>query len=107
MLSNWIPAQPEKINSGNGFGESSQTSVRIFKVIYILFSIEAGIFLLWLPWLSIWDTNYLTYIYPQILPIITNSYFKGAVLGLGIVNIMIGIHEIAHFKKFSKGIFYR
>lgn len=80
---------------------------RFLRVIYILFSIEVGIFFLWLPWLSFWDTNYLTYRYPQILPLVTNSYFKGAVLGLGIVNIMVGIHEIVHFRKHSRGIFYR
>jgi len=107
MLQTWIPTQPEKLNPGNSPGENSQITVRILKTIYILFSIEAGIFLLWLPWLSFWDTNFLTYLYPQIIPILTNSFFKGAVLGLGIVNIMIGIHEIARFKKYSKGIFYR
>lgn len=80
---------------------------RIFRIIYILFSIEVGIFFLWLPWLSFWDANFLTYQYPQILPLVSNPFFKGAVLGLGIVNIMIGIHEIVHFKKRSRGIFYR
>ena len=107
MRQTWIPAQPEKYPPENGLGNNPQFSIRIFKVLYIIFSIEAGIFLLWLPWLSFWETNYLTYMYPQILPIVTNSFFKGAVIGLGIVNILIGIHEIAHFKKFSKGVFYR
>ena len=92
---------------GNGFGGSSPIMARILRVIYILFSIEVGIFFLWLPWLSFWDANYLTYRYPQILPLVTNSYLKGAVLGLGIVNIMIGIHEIVHFKKHSRGFFSR
>jgi hypothetical protein len=107
MLQTWIPSQPEKISPGNRFGTGPQTAGRVFKIIYILFSIEAGIFLLWLPWLSFWETNYVTFLYPQILPVVTNSFFKGAVIGLGIVNIMIGIHEIAHFKKYSKGIFYK
>ncbi|MEJ2110201.1 MAG: hypothetical protein P8Z37_09875, partial [Acidobacteriota bacterium] len=95
MLQTWIPSQPEKFNQEKNLGDNSQITVRIFKIIYILFSIEAGIFLLWLPWLSFWDTNFLTYYYPQVLPVLTNSFFKGAVIGLGIVNIMIGIHEIA------------
>ncbi len=107
MPQTWISSPPGKWTPGNSFGGRSQIPVRIFKCIYILFSIEAGIFLLWTPWLSFWDTNYLTHLYPQLLPIVTNPFFKGAVIGLGIVNILIGIHEIAHFKKFSKGIFYR
>lgn len=106
MQQTWIPSQPGKINPGNGVVGSSQTIVRILKVIYILYSLEAGIFLVLLPWMAFWDTNYLTYSYPQISSIISNPFFKGAVFGLGIVNIAIGISEIARFKKFSKGVFY-
>lgn len=107
MHQTWIPSQPDKISPENSYGTGSQIIVRIFKVLYILFSIEAGIFLLSLPWMSFWDTNVLTYMYPQILVVVTNPYFKGAVTGLGIVNIIIGIHEIANFKKLSKSIFHR
>jgi len=106
MQQMWIPSQLGNLTPGNGVGGSSQSIVRILKIIYILYSIEAGIFLLWLPWISFWELNILTYLYPQILPLITNPFFKGAVLGLGIVNIMIGIHEVVHFKKYSKGVFY-
>jgi hypothetical protein len=100
-----IPAQPGKLTPESRVVKSSNRLGRILKVIYILYCIEAGIFLLWLPWLSIWDANFFTFIYPQILPVITNSFLKGAVLGLGIVNIMIGIHEVVHFKQVSKGAF--
>ncbi len=64
-----------------------------------------GIALLSFPWMGFWDDNTLLYLYPQIRPLVANSYFKGAVLGLGIANIIIGIHEIVHFKSFAKGFF--
>jgi len=76
-------------------------------IIYILYSLEVGIFLLFLPWQGIWENNYLLYLYPRIRPVVANSYFKGAVLGLGIVNIMIGIQEIANLRKDSGGFFPR
>ncbi len=107
MQQTWIPSQPEKLTPRHGTGGNSQTFTRLLKIVYILYSVEAGIFLLWLPWMSFWDTNYLTYAYPQILPVITNPFFKGGVLGLGIVNLMIGIHEVVHFKKLAKGFFQR
>lgn len=72
-----------------------------WQVLYILYCLEVGIFLLFLPWMSLWDTNYLTYLYPDLRPIVANPYLKGAVLGLGIVNVLIGIQEIAQFKKDS------
>ncbi len=70
--------------------------------LYIIFSLYFGIALLMLPWQSGWENNYFIYIYPQIRPIVANSFFKGAVLGLGIVNIIIGIQEIVRFRKASK-----
>jgi hypothetical protein len=73
----------------------------IIKTLYILFSLMGGVALLCLPWFSFWDNNNLLYIFPQIRPVIANSYFKGAVLGLGIVNILIGIREIVYIKEAS------
>jgi hypothetical protein len=79
----------------------------IWHILYILYSLEVGVFLLFLPWLRIWENNYLLYLYPKIRPVIANPYFKGAVLGLGIVNILIGLQEIASFRKTSRGSFSR
>jgi hypothetical protein len=75
----------------------------IFNAIYIIFSVYFGIALLALPWMNAWEDNYFLYIFPQIRPVVTNSFFKGAVLGLGFVNILIGIHEIVRIRKASKG----
>jgi len=51
--------------------------------------------------MGLWDTNYLVYLYPKLRPIVANPYLKGGVLGLGIINVLIGIQEIARFKKGS------
>jgi hypothetical protein len=77
----------------------------IFKAICILYSLPVGLFLLCLPWFYFWENNQLLYVYPQFRPLISNSYFKGAVLGLGIANILIAIHEIVHFRDASKSFF--
>ena len=107
MQQTWTTPQPGNLTPRYEAGGGNQTLARLLKIIYILYSIEAGVFLLWLPWMSFWDTNYLTYLYPQILPVITNPFFKGGILGLGIVNLMIGIYEVVHFKKTSKSPFQR
>ncbi len=77
----------------------------ISKILYILYSLQVGLFLLCLPWFHFWENNHLLYVYPQLRPLISNSYFKGAVLGLGIANILIAIHEIVHFRNASKSFF--
>jgi hypothetical protein len=66
---------------------------------YILVWLELGMFLLCLPWCQIWENNYLLYLYPQFRPLIANPFFKGFVLGLGIANILIGIHEIGQLRQ--------
>jgi hypothetical protein len=74
----------------------------VWRILYILYSLEVGSFLLVLPWLPIWDNNYLLYLYPHMRPVVANSFLKGAVLGLGILNILIGIQEIVEFRKMFK-----
>jgi hypothetical protein len=71
----------------------------VWHILYVLYSLEVGGFLLVLPWLTMWDNNYLIYRYPSIRPIVANSFLKGAVLGLGILNVLIGIREIVKFLK--------
>jgi hypothetical protein len=77
-------------------------------ILYILYSLEVGVALLILPWLSLWENNYLLYLYPRIRPLVANPFLKGAVLGLGIANILIGIHEVVHaIKGKPKDHFFR
>jgi len=67
--------------------------------LYLVYFFFVGLLLLCLPWFWIWENNYILYLYPQLRPLIANYFFKGGVLGLGIVNIMIGIQEIVHIRK--------
>ncbi len=90
--------QREKFYSWRGF-------TWIWHLLYIIYSFEVGGVLVFLPWLGIWENNYLLYRYPNFRPLLANSFLKGAVLGLGIVNILIGIQEIASFKKNSRNYF--
>ncbi len=66
--------------------------------IYILASFELGMLLLFMPWMRSWENNYLLYLYPQFRPLVSNAFFKGFVMGLGIANIAIGIHEVVQIK---------
>lgn len=71
-------------------------------VLFIAYWLEVGVLLLYLPWQSIWENNYFLFRVPELQPLIASPFLKGAVLGLGIVNIVIGIQEIAHFRKATR-----
>jgi hypothetical protein len=79
----------------------------LWRVLYILYCLEIGIFLIFLPWLNIWEQNYLLYQHPTLQGLAANPYLKGAVLGLGIVNLLIGIQEIAQLRKNTRRSFSR
>ena len=49
----------------------------IWHILYIIYSLEVGVFLLFLPWLGIWDNNYLIYKLPAIRPVVANPFLKG------------------------------
>ncbi len=75
----------------------------ILHILYILYSLEVGSFLIVFPWLKIWENNYILYRFPGFRPVVANSFMKGAILGLGLVNIFIGVQELVQIRKGPKG----
>jgi hypothetical protein len=47
------------------------------------------------PWSNFWDQNYFLDWAPSLATILTNNYVRGAVSGLGIVNLFAGFAELA------------
>ena len=57
--------------------------------------LEIGFVLLVVPWTRYWDRNYFVEILPLLQPIVSNPFVRGAVSGLGIVNLGAGFAELA------------
>ena len=55
---------------------------------------EIGLVLVVVPWLSFWDRNYFSESIPLLHAILTNNFARGAVSGLGVVNIIAGAAEL-------------
>ena len=72
---------------------------RILFVIYMLYCFEVGLFLLIFPWLNLWDQNSLLTHLPEIRPIVLSNYFRGAVSGLGIANLVLGVVEVTYSRR--------
>ena len=98
---------PDSRLDNGGNLRSHAKLAKIWSILYIAYSLEVGSFLVILPWLQIWEENYLLFLYPGLRPFVTSSFLKGAVLGLGIVNLLIGLHEIVHFRKDPGNYFSR
>lgn len=62
---------------------------------------ELGIFLSVYPWFDEWDRSFFSYLSPAWDRLWVNPYFKGAVSGLGVVNIFIAFGEVLRLRRFS------
>ena len=71
---------------------------RLGAVLYILLCVEIGTFLLVLPWSGIWERNLLLHYSPVLRPFYMSSYLRGAVSGLGLVNLWLGVTQAWSFR---------
>ena len=66
----------------------------MMRLILIVFYVEVGLVLAVVPWSAYWERNYFADSLPVLHAIITNSFFRGAVSGLGVVNLAAAIAEL-------------
>ncbi|MGB7070132.1 MAG: hypothetical protein WBD22_11620 [Pyrinomonadaceae bacterium] len=83
---------------------------RLTVVFFIILCLLLGLYLTLLPWISFgsigdWGENYLLAFISERagLPILReavgSTWFRGAVTGLGILNVIIAFWEAAHFNQ--------
>ena len=48
-----------------------------------------------LPWSGFWERNYFAVAWPPLQSLLTNNFVRGAVTGLGLVNLGAGFTELA------------
>jgi len=75
---------------------------KVLFFIYILYCLEVGVFLLVYPWMRLWDQNFLLQYSSYLRVVFMNDFFRGAVSGLGIANLILGAWELAHFQRYFK-----
>jgi hypothetical protein len=68
----------------------------IRRLVYVAFFLEVGLLLLVLPWSPFWDGNYFALMLPRIRPLFANNFLRGAVSGLGLVNLCAGVADLSH-----------
>jgi hypothetical protein len=59
------------------------------------FFLEIGFVLLVVPWSSYWDRNFFSQAWPPLHALLTSNYVRGAISGLGLVNVLAAVTQIA------------
>jgi len=69
---------------------------RLSFYLYVFYCFEVGIFLLVAPWWfpQMWEQNYFFFLAPALKNVFISGYFRGAISGLGLLNIAMGIAEV-------------
>lgn len=65
------------------------------RLIIIALFFEIGIVLLVVPWMPYWQQNFFIDARPYVEPWLTSPFVKGAISGLGLVNVIAGFAELA------------
>src|ERR1700742_4533855 len=85
-------------------------SAKLTIIFFILICFEIGALLIILPWVQhpSWTENYFLVFaadhlhWPAMATAMKNPYLRGGVTGLGVVNIVIGLWEAAHFTRTTR-----
>lgn len=68
-------------------------------LVFVLFCFEVGLFLLVFPWLQAWDLNWFAGMSPGMRDVWLSPFFRGALSGLGLLNIYISLGEIGRLRR--------
>jgi hypothetical protein len=91
-------------------------SARLTVIFYIILCLEVGLVLTFLPWIHVlpflpsfglgdWGDNFFLLYASQkmglqgLRPVVASGWVRGAVSGIGILNLFIAFWEISHFRQ--------
>ena len=65
------------------------------RLVLVVFFFEVGVVLIFIPWSAFWDRNYFAEAVPRLRDLLTNNFVRGAVSGLGAINLFAALSELA------------
>ena len=66
----------------------------VTRVIFVAYFLEVGVLLTLAPWSALWGRNYVIQAWPVIAVVAGNDYVRGAISGLGLINLAAGCAEM-------------
>jgi len=64
---------------------------RVARIFILIFWIEFGLLLALVPWSDVWEANYFLYKYPAWGFFLNNTFLRGAISGLGLLNVFLAL----------------
>jgi len=81
---------------------SDHRQSRVWAICFAILAFEIGGFLVLFPWMEAWRLNHFPAFYPPLFGIWDDPYFRGAISGLGVVNILVAAWQTFYLLRSSK-----
>jgi hypothetical protein len=65
------------------------------RLLVLAYFVEVGLVLLVVPWSPFWGRNYFVDLWPALEVVTRNNLVRGAVSGLGLINLWAAMAELA------------
>ena len=65
-----------------------------FRILFILYCVEAGVFLLLSPWSPRWDESVMRLSAAHLSHLLLHPAVRGAISGFGLVHLVWGAHDL-------------
>jgi hypothetical protein len=92
-----MPLTPEPtVTEGDSSSTKPPKRRPFLGALFVLFSLALGLFLVVFPWSDWWDLNYLQDLVPFLRNLWDEPSFRGALTGLGLVNLYIACLRTIH-----------
>jgi hypothetical protein len=68
---------------------------QLTSILSVASSLLVGLGLAWAPWTSLWEMNIFLDVQPGLRSWLLNPYIRGAVMGVGLVNVILAFEEMS------------
>lgn len=82
---------------------NARSGTLLSRYLVAAYLIEVGLILLFVPWSAFWDRNYFAEAVPAFSALAQSHYVRGAVSGLGVVNLVAGVVDLIWLMGFRRG----
>lgn len=98
-----ITENPKRTEAASASAASSSRprlwARRVLMIIFVLVVLQVGMILLIAPWTSIWTNNEFLLQHLSVRGFALHGFVRGAISGLGLVNLWMGIWEGVHYRE--------
>ena len=71
---------------------------RLLLVVEVAIAVWAGMLVMVLPWTHLWTDNPLLTGWPSLKFILNQSFVRGMISGVGLVDVWMGVSEAVHYR---------